>query len=67
MTVDTIIFLFIYFFEGVNKVAVVFYFKEFTALISAAIFTLNISLILFNSSSYITRSSDIYIILVYFF
>ncbi len=67
MAVGTVIFLFIYFFEGVDKIAVVFYFKEFTALVSVATFTLNISLILFNSSSYIIRSPDIYIILIRFF
>jgi hypothetical protein len=67
MTVGIVFFLFIYFFVGVDKIAVVFRFKEFTVLVSAAIFTLNISLILSNSSSYIIKLSDIYIIPVYFF
>ncbi len=67
MVVGIILFLFIYFFAGVDKIAVVFYFKESTALTSVATFILNIFLVLFNSSSYITRSSDIYIILIYFF
>jgi hypothetical protein len=67
VAVGIVFFLFIYFFVGVDKVAVAFYFKESTILISVAIFTLNISLILSNSSSYIIRLSDIYIILIYFF
>jgi hypothetical protein len=52
---------------GVDKVVIVFYFKEFTVLVSVVTFILNIFLILSNSSSYIIRSSDIYIILIYFF
>ncbi len=67
MAVSTVIFLFIRFFEGVDKVAVVFRFKEFTALASAAIFTLSVSLVLSNSSSYITRSPDVYMVPVRFF
>ncbi len=67
MAVGTVIFLFIRFFEGVDKVAVIFRFKEFTALASVATFTLNISLVLSNSSSYIIRSPDIYIVPVRFF
>jgi hypothetical protein len=67
VAVGIVFFLFIYFFAGVDKVAVAFRFKESTALISAATFILNISLILSNSSSYITRSSDVYVISVYFF
>jgi len=67
MAVGIVSFLFTYFFAGVGKVTVVFYFKEFTALISVATFILNSSLVLSNSSSYITRLSDIYIILIYFF
>ncbi len=67
MAVNIIIFLFIRFFEGVDKVAVVFRFKEFIVLVSVATFTLNISLVLSNSSSYIIKSPDVYIVLVRFF
>jgi len=67
MTVGIVLFLFTRFFVNINKVAVVFYFKEFTILTSVTTFILNISLVLFNSSNYIIRLSDIYIILIYFF
>jgi len=67
MAVGIVLFLFTRFFAGVGKVVVVFYFKEFTALISVMIFILNFFLILFNSSSYIIKLSDIYIVPVYFF
>jgi hypothetical protein len=67
MVVGIVFFLFTRFFAGVDKITVAFYFKESTVLISVAIFILNISLVLSNSSSYIIRSSDIYIIPVYFF
>jgi hypothetical protein len=67
MAVDIVLFLFTRFFVGINKVAVAFRFKEFTALVSVVIFILNISLVLSNSSSYIIRSLDIYIVLIYFF
>jgi len=67
VVIGIIFFLFTRFFIGVDKVTVTFRFKEFTALTSAATFILNISLVLSNSSSYIIRLSDIYIIPVYFF
>ncbi len=67
MAVGIVLFLLARFFVGVDKVTVVFRFKKFTVLVSVAIFILNISLVLSNSSSYIIRSSDIYIILIYFF
>jgi hypothetical protein len=67
MAVGIVFFLFTYFFVGVDKVAVAFRFKESIVLVSVVIFILNISLVLFNSFSYITRSLNIYIIPVYFF
>jgi uncharacterized membrane protein YqaE (UPF0057 family) len=67
VAINIVLFLFTYFFAGVDKVAVVFRFKESTALASVVIFILNISLTLFNSFSYIIKSSDIYVILIYFF
>jgi hypothetical protein len=67
MAVGIVLFLFTRFFIGVDKVAVAFYFKESIVLISVVIFILNISLILFNSSSYIIKLLNIYIIPVYFF
>jgi hypothetical protein len=67
VAVGIVLFLFTRVFAGVDKVTVTFYFKESTALTSAAIFILNIFLILFNSFNYIIRLSDIYIVLIYFF
>ena len=67
MAVGIVLFLFTRFFAGVDKVAVAFRFKESAALASAATFTLSISLVLSNSSSYITRSSDVYMVPVRFF
>jgi hypothetical protein len=67
VAVGIVLFLFTHLFAGVGEVAVVFRFKEFTVLTSAATFTLNFSLVLSNFSSYITRSSDVYVVPVYFF